>query len=281
MLRKLTFVAVCSIALTIAGCGDGGSGGDTGESTSQDTKTTDSSSTTSKKKSAPEAVSEPGDNWAKLSGSVTLKGKKPSPQIQTQNLQACKMHDEKLEVPVADIGENSGVKHVFVWLEPTKGNMTKLTPALPPGNVTVDQEGCEFLPDSAILSVGGELTVKNSDAGDHNFKYEGEFLEGNITQSKGQEDVISKLPDSPQFVTFECNIHPWMGGVLRIAEHHAYALTNADGSFSLGSVAPGEYTVKLHHKSLDAPVEKGTVTVTDQGTVEGLDLSKLQVEISG
>jgi hypothetical protein len=72
-----------------------------------------------------------------------------------------------------------------------------------------------------------------------------------------------------------------MGGVIRMADHHAYALTGSDGSFSLGQVAPGEYKVKVHHKSLDGPQEKGTVTVTEEGKVEGLDLSGLQVEISG
>lgn len=283
MKRSLLFALLCSVAITIAGCGggDSGSNGDTGSSDSgtESTETTDSSQSSTSSSSG--VVEEAGDNWAELSGSVTLKGEAPSPKVQTQNLQACKMHDEKMEVPLAEVGENKGVKHVFVWLEPTEGSMTKLKPALPSKEVTVDQEGCEFLPDSAILSIGGTLTVKNSDAGSHNFRYAGEFIDGNITQEKGDEDQITELPQSPQFVTFECNIHPWMGGVIRMADHHANALTGDDGSFNLGSVAPGEYTVNVHHKSLDDPQEKGTVTVTEKGEVEGLDLSGLQVEISG
>lgn len=284
MKRQLLFAAICSLAITLAGCGGGDSGsngGDTGsaDSGTESTETTDASQSSSN--SSPSVVEEPGDNWAELSGTVTLKGEAPSPKVQTQNLQACKMHSDKMEIPIAEVGENKGVKNVFVWLEATDGSITKLKSALPPKEVTVDQKGCEFLPDSAILSIGGTLTVKNSDAGSHNFKYAGEFIQGNITQEKGAEDQIKELPESPQFVTYECNIHPWMGGVIRMADHHANALTGSDGSFSLGQVAPGEYKVKVHHKALDGPQEKGTVTVTKEGKVEGLDLSGLQVEISG
>lgn len=283
MKRQLLFAALCSLAITISGCGggDSGSNGDTGSTDSGTESTETTGSSQSETTSSPSSVEEPGENWAELSGKVTLKGEVPSPKIQSDNLEACKMHDKKMEVPVAVVGDNKGVKHVFVWLEPTNGSITKLKSALPPNEVTIDQKGCQFLPDSAILSVGGKLTVKNSDGGQHNFKYAGDFIEGNITQEKGATDEITDLPESPQFVTYECNIHPWMRGVIRMADHHANALTDADGSFNLGHVAPGEYNLKVHHKSLDDPQEKGTVTVTEDGKVKGLDLSSLQVEISG
>lgn len=285
MSRELLLAAVCSIMITLAGCGGSGdSGGDTGSDSGDQQTESETTEETSSSSSAPSSVEKPGDNWAELSGTVTVKGEKPAPKTQTQNLSACKMsngEDGKLKIPVADFGENGGIKNVFVWVEPVEGEMTKLTSELPQDSVTVDQEGCEFFPDSAIVSTGGKVTVTNSDAGSHNFSYSGDFWSGNINQEKGQEDSITDVPDSPQFVTYECNIHPWMGGLLRVAEHHAYALSSKDGSFNIGHVAPGEYTVKVHHKSLSDPVEKGTITVKEDGSVEGLDLSGLQLEIEG
>lgn len=287
MSRQLLFIAICSAMITIAGCGGSGDSGDSGGengSETQEEEANESESSSSSSSSSASSVEEAGENWAKLSGTVKLKGEKPEPTIQSQNLSDCKLNNgdtEKLEVPTATVGDDNGVKNVFVWVEPVEGSIPALKPEMPSSKATIDQKGCAFHPRSLIVATGGKLTVTNSDAGGHNFNYKGgNFWKDNINQDKGAEDTID-VAENPQFVTYECNIHPWMGGLFRISGNHAIGLSSKDGSFTIGSVPPGEYKVKVHHRSISDPVEKGTVTVTEDGSVEGLDLSGLQLEISG
>jgi hypothetical protein len=47
-----------------------------------------------------------------------------------------------------------------------------------------------------------------------------------------------------------CDIHPWMGAWWVSQEHPYYALTDANGAFTLGDVPPGDYTIEAWHETL-------------------------------
>ena len=83
-----------------------------------------------------------------------------------------------------------------------------------------------------------------------------------------------------------CDIHLWMTGYIRAVPHPYFAVTGADGSYTLTNVPPGEYRIGCWHEGMvlkmettgkditgykysddfELPVQ--TVTVPAEGTVE-------------
>jgi hypothetical protein len=51
-------------------------------------------------------------------------------------------------------------------------------------------------------------------------------------------------------VHLKCDVHSWMSAWVFVATHPYYAVTKEDGSFSIGDVPPGDYSVKVWHGRL-------------------------------
>ena len=47
-----------------------------------------------------------------------------------------------------------------------------------------------------------------------------------------------------------CNNHPWMSTFLNIAPNPYFAVTSADGSFTIPHLPPGSYTLAAVHEKL-------------------------------
>src|SRR5439155_543634 len=49
-------------------------------------------------------------------------------------------------------------------------------------------------------------------------------------------------------VPLECNVHGWMHAWLGVLPHPFYAVSGADGSFSIKGLPPGTYTIEGWHE---------------------------------
>jgi hypothetical protein len=68
-------------------------------------------------------------------------------------------------------------------------------------------------------------------------------------------------------VRVECDAHGWMLGWVYVAENPYFAVTGEDGSFTIGDVPPGDYTLIATHEftgPLEIPV---TVKAGEAATV--------------
>src|SRR5438876_185322 len=63
-------------------------------------------------------------------------------------------------------------------------------------------------------------------------------------------------------VPLECNVHGWMQAYLGVLPHPFYAVTGADGSFTIKGLPPGTYTIEAWHEKYGTQ----TATVTVAGT---------------
>jgi hypothetical protein len=63
--------------------------------------------------------------------------------------------------------------------------------------------------------------------------------------------------DKPEaMIEIKCDIHPWMRAYLGAFDHPYFALSGADGSFTLKNLPPGEYTVEAWHERFGTRSQK-------------------------
>jgi Carboxypeptidase regulatory-like domain len=60
-------------------------------------------------------------------------------------------------------------------------------------------------------------------------------------------------------VPFQCNVHGWMVAHAGVMSHPFFAVSSADGKFSIKGLPPGTYTVEAWHEKLGT--QTATVTV--------------------
>ena len=49
-------------------------------------------------------------------------------------------------------------------------------------------------------------------------------------------------------IAVKCNIHPWMQAYIHVMEHPYFAVSGADGTFEIGNLPPGTYTLQAVHE---------------------------------
>jgi len=204
-----------------------------------------------------------------VEGRVVLEGDQPAPykrKLVSIWKQHCGMEGDVLKVQHVEVDEQSdGVADVLVWAEGTTGNRPAWRP---PEKIVIDQEGCRFIPNAAVLRTGGEVKVLNSDPAVHNFFYQPKDdanpTRGNLMQPPEKGPLFVTFPNEGSY-RYRCNVHPWMSGLLLVTDRHPYAVTDAEGRFTL-QLPPGERELRVRHYSQ----EKATRT-TLEVPASGLD----------
>lgn len=124
-------------------------------------------------------------------------------------------------------------------------------PAAPSEPVVLEQRGCVYVPHVLALRTGQTLRVLNADTFNHNVNAKpqrGDNAGFNRTQAAGAHDeVVFKTGELS--VPFVCDIHPWMRAYVHALEHPYFALSAADGAFTISGLAPGKYRVEAVHET--------------------------------
>src|SRR5204863_1113955 len=118
--------------------------------------------------------------------------------------------------------------------------------------------GCMYEPHILALAIGQELKVKNSDGFLHNVHSLAEknpgFNFGQPTQDDGKA-----VPDQPKVAEIfhvKCDVHPWMSAYIAVFDHPFFAVSKADGTYTIKNVPDGDYTLQFwHEKYATTPVE--------------------------
>jgi plastocyanin len=196
------------------------------------------------------------DGGSVLKGTVVFKGK--APEAKDINMAAdpyCAKQTASKDEEIA-VGAGGKLKNVVVRI--AKG-LTGTFPA-PATEVVMDQSGCMYHPRIAVAQAGQVVTIKNSDQTLHNVHtYKGPTTLFNQAQVFGMAPIKKKAPSVGDVVKFKCDVHPWMTGYLLVTDNPFFAVTGADGSFSIPNVPPGTYTVEAWHEKLGT--KQATVTV--------------------
>lgn len=148
--------------------------------------------------------------------------------------------------------KNKGVRWVVVWLTDSKDPKAKVPvhPSLEKvteTEVAIDQPCCKFEPHVLGLREGQTLVTKNSSPITHNVSIISTGKNPNTNQIVPAGKEV-KIPDWFQGRTpsrIECTIHPWMGAYVWTFATPYFAVTDADGKFTLKNAPAGDFNLVI------------------------------------
>jgi Carboxypeptidase regulatory-like domain len=181
----------------------------------------------------------PVANGGTIAGKVVFRGDVPTRKIiPTKDQEVC---GGIREDPLVEVGPDQGVQNVVVYLDKiAKGK------AWPPPGKTPELNNlkCRFEPHVQVVPAGA-LDVVNGDPILHNTHgFYGKRTAFNMALPNQDQRIGAELP-RPGTVRVECDAHGWMLGWIYVADNPYYAVTGADGKFTIGDVAPGSYTLVM------------------------------------
>ena len=197
---------------------------------------------------------------AAVTGRVRFTGAKPTnPRIDMSEEAACKA--KYTTPPTAEtviVNPNGTLANVFVYVKAgLPAGATYPAPATP---VVIDQNGCRYHPHVLGIMVGQNLEIQNSDPLLHNIKARPvKNRPFNVSQPSAGMKTMRTFTAAEVMVPLECNVHGWMNAFLGVLPHTFFAVTGADGSFSLKGLPPGTYTIEAWHEKYGT--QTATVTV--------------------
>lgn len=213
---------------------------------------------------------------AVLRGTVTFQGAVPEPkefelrrhpdQVFCGALSDGDGHRFLKEV---NIGQDGGLKDVVVVVEGVQsGKPFTFT------NAQVEANVCQFIPFVTVVSDKRQLTVTNRDPVSHDIQGYAYDLAGvdivlhrPSLKATGTTDVVHLVKGRIVF-TMQCGMHPYMQNWGYAIDNPYYAVTDEDGSFSIGDLPPGTYRIKAWHPILGVQEREVTAKPNDTVTLD-------------
>jgi len=165
--------------------------------------------------------------------------------------------------PTVVVGADGGLQSAFVNLQ---GSFPAT--ATPTTSVVIDQKDCMFAPHMIGARIGQTLQVKNNDITGHNVhSLSMAGNEFNTSQPIAGMVFEYKLK-AGEMLHLKCDVHTWMNGYVGIVDNPYYAVSAADGSFTIANVPAGKQTITVWHEALGmqtqmVDVQAGKTTTAD------------------
>jgi plastocyanin len=160
------------------------------------------------------------------------------------------------------------------------------TSAASGGNAEMDQINKTFVPGVLPVVVGTLVHFPNRDQIHHHVYSFSRTKTFELPLYKG-EDAPPVLFDKVGVVKVACNIHDWMSGIILVLPNTHYAVTDADGRFTLTDVPPGAHALSAWHAKHRGKIEDTTQRVeVGDGTAEvsftlAIDAARARPAVSG
>lgn len=176
-----------------------------------------------------------------LKGKVNYQGKIPKKKTLKMDADpVCgSSHKGKVYNESFIVDENNNLANAMVWLKDVKySGKAPTTPAV------LDQKGCIYTPHVQGIMKGQDLLIKNSDATLHNIhsmaKDNSQFNFAMPKVVKEKTVSFDKVED-PFYI--KCDVHAWMKSWVAVFDHPYFAVTDANGNFSIEGIPAGTYEV--------------------------------------
>lgn len=204
-----------------------------------------------------------------IEGRIIYKGPVPAPEKVTpiKDLDTCKTYEDML----IDVGPDQTVRSAVIYLMDVRKG--KAFPAAAnPQEIT--NHGCRFMPRVQVLRTG-TLQIVNDDPVLHNTHgYYGSRTAFNSAVIAGGRPASAELR-RPGMVSVDCDVHNWMHAWIYVVDNPYYAVTGADGKFSIADVPPGTYQL-VAAQPYTGQVEQSVTVEAGKPTELTIELKKQQ-----
>lgn len=134
-------------------------------------------------------------------------------------------------------------------------------------NASVEQRGYQFNNGLLMVALGTQVTFPNLDPDYHNVFSLSKAKRFDLGRYKPDEKPSPAVTfDKPGVVRLFCEIHEHMRGTVIVVDSPHFTRTGEDGTFTLGGIAPGTYTLKAwvdEKRTWEQPI-----TITGSRTLE-------------
>lgn len=207
---------------------------------------------------------------ATISGVVHFSGKAPERvDIDMAQDPACTMGSVEKNLSEQYVVNNGGLANVFIYVK--SGLVGNFAPPAKPA--VLDQKGCRYVPHVVGAMVGQPVEFRNSDPTMHNIHPTpdgtGAAAAGfDISQAPMGDPVQHVFPQAQLMLPIRCNNHPWMNAFVNVVDNPFFAVTGADGRFTIAGLPPGTYTLGAVHEKSGEQTLQITVAPRQSATAE-------------
>jgi plastocyanin len=209
-----------------------------------------------------------------VTGTITFKGAAPAEKELTpikDDPNCAAMYPSGLpKTKFYVVDANDDLADVIVTIKGVAGAASTGASAAP---VVLDQKGCLYTPQILAVQTGQKIIVKNSDPCVHNIHTKPTANpESNQVQMPGGADLTYTFDKPEPFLKFQCDVHPWMFAWVTVVDHPYFAVSGADGKFTIKNVPAGKYTLEAAHRKLGA--QTAEIEVKDGGATQDFSFEK-------
>src|SRR5262249_44111718 len=211
----------------------------------------------------------PVSGGGSIAGKIAFDGTPPTRKvIPTKDVDVCgRPYDETL----IQVGPDNGVQNAVVYLVDVAKGKAWPAQAQP---AHIDNVKCKFDPNVQVVRPG-KLEVVNSDPVLHNTHgYYGKRTAFNLALPNKDQRIPVELPRAGE-VRLDCDAHGWMEGWIYVLDNPYYALTGADGKFSITDVPAGSYTL-IATQPFTGPQQQNVTVAAGKPVDLTLELKKRQ-----
>ena len=183
-----------------------------------------------------------GEGWGALTGVLRFDGSAPqlgSLATGGKDAEVCDKAPIPDESLIVDSG-SGGIKNVIIYARRTSRIHESFEATADEAQV-FDQENCVFLTHVKPMRVSQPLTIKNSDPIGHNTNISPPADRSvNVLLPGGGESEFQFTRQQNTPVAVACNIHPWMKAYILPRNDPYFAVTDAEGRFTIENLPAGE-----------------------------------------
>ncbi len=242
MMRKFV-TTLCTLTLVFAvACGGGKevAGDEEGEDEVEEIAATDTAGTAT---AAP--VAAVSADAATISGTVKFEG--TAGKMGNVAMSADPFCQSQHKTPVVDeevvVSATGELANVLVYVKNAPAGAPNMTPAL------LDQKGCQYTPHVSAVQVGQPVQIRNSDNTLHNVHAMPE-INSQFNEGQPVPMTATKKFDKVELKPFriKCDVHGWMKSYMAVLPHSFHSVSQMNGTFSIGNLPPGNYTLVAWHE---------------------------------